>query len=181
MDNDLIAGADFRQEFPDCNHVMSKYTYNLTMQIQNSIGIYNRLATIQSAIKEFNAKHKLKKIPLYDSKMAKIIFNTYCEDGHTFIKADVDLSDNDLNFVLTDQVRESLCLIDYALPRHSSIDDTFRAGFNFNKLVSCFDAIKRIADSKIFSLDISFDTSKIAPIKLTLANGAWCILMPIKL
>ena len=181
LDNDLIAAADFRTNFPDCDRVLSDYSYNLNMHIENPVGIYNQLATIQAAIKDFNAKQKLKKQPLYNSEQTKVVFSTYYEGGYTFVKAEVGLSDIEFDFALTNQLRESLCLIDYSLPKTCGIDDTFRAGFNFNKLASCFDVIKRVADSKYFNLDISFDTSNSAPIKLTLDNGAWCILIPIKL
>lgn len=181
LDNDLIAASDFRPDFPDCDRVMSNFTYNLTMHIKNPVGIYNRLATIQKAIKDFNAKQKTKKQSLYNSEKAIVVFSTYYEDGYTFIRDEIFLDDSEFDFAISNQVRDLLCLIDYSLPKACGIDDTFKAGFNFNKLASCFDAIKRVADTKTFNLDVSFDTTKLTPIKLTLDNGAWCILMPIKL
>lgn len=176
LDNELIAKVDFRTDYPDCDRAMSYYSYNLAMRIDNPVAIYDRLKTIQTTIKEFNSKQRVKKQSLYNSDNAQVIFNTYYEEGFTFIKAEVDLADT----YLTNQVRDSLCLLDYSLPKNYGVQDTYRAVFNLNKLISCFDAIKQVAASRSFNLSISFDTSKTAPFKLAIDNGAWCILMPVR-
>lgn len=175
LDNELIASADVGTHYPDCDSVLSYYNYNLDFTIGIPAGIYSRLDIIQSAIKEYNAKQKVKQQPLYNLDNATVVFNTYYEDGFTYIRAEADLADD----VLTDQVKDSLCVLKGTVPKDFCIKETYRGEFNLFRLSSCLDALERLAGSNSFNLNISFDTNKTtAPIKLSLDSGAWCILMP---
>lgn len=176
LDNELIAKVDFRTDYPECDRAMSYYSFNLAMRIDNPVAIYDRLKTIQTTIKEFNSKQRVKKQSLYNSDNAQVIFTASYEGGCTFIRAEVDLIDA----VLNDRVKDSLLLFKGALPKNYGVQDTYRVVFNLNKLISCFDAIKQVAASRSFTINISFDTSKTAPFKLSIDSGAWCILMPIR-
>lgn len=185
LDDAFIASMHLRPNYPDCSRVLDGSTYDLKLLYLNPLSIYTRLDTINKTIKEFNRIQKLKGLPQYtkkDLKNARVIFSSYVEDGHTFIKAAVDLQDADLEFALSKELGDNLTILDYSLPKGDTVSD-FKRGFYYLQLVDCFLTMRKLSGTKYdFRLAIEFDNdNKLAPVKLTLANGAYCILMPIKL